>query len=800
MTARTMVISAVMMLMTLVTVDAHCPNYCSGHGECSFDRTMKCTCFSGWMGPDCSLRTCSSGLSWIGFSETTDGLHSQEAECSAMGICNRQTGLCDCNSGFEGLACEKMSCPNACSGHGQCMTVGDAGSTIDGRLLTIDTTYSNWDAQKVQGCVCDAHYHGHDCALRSCPTGDDPDTTGQVDEIQVINCLCDTCSGYFHVTFRGETTGRIAHNAVATIDLEDSDVRTAGIGAGESIQAKLEALTTLNGVTITLTSVGGGVCGSDTPATEILFNENGGDLPSIEVTSFLVAGVGSVGLSVDHGGTGSSVDGTTEDAVCSNRGICDESRGICSCFPGYGSSDGDGNNGTLPDCGARNYETDYLDCPNGCQSRGDCDLASLTCTCYSGFTGGDCSLRECPFHNAWFDEPFAQDQAHAPARCSNMGKCNYNSGECVCQSGFTGAACQRMECVGSESLRPCNQRGRCLSNKELARVGTINGEFIGQKEVQNVTCFAATGTFTLSFRRTVTNALAYDADEATVRTALEALVTVGLVTVNYIYPSTGACSTDGSSMLITFDYNFGDLDLMEAATSSGDDILVEEVVQGSRVTYGETEGNSATWDADMIHGCLCDGTPNLNKTLPTGDTGFYIDYACSQRSCPYGHDVLLLEDSPLPTIQSFTCFLTTGSFVLEFRGQRTDAIAFDASEDDIKTALQSIHSIGLVDVTFITGLAPCDASGADTYIMFATELDELPLLKAFPSTNELADMSVSLVQNTNTTSTECASRGICDRELGVCKCFTGFVSGDGFGGRGGRGDCGTQDPLFVASP
>lgn len=31
-----------------------------------------------------------------------------------------------------------------------------------------------------QGCLCDEGYEGHDCVLRSCPFGDDPDTHSQV--------------------------------------------------------------------------------------------------------------------------------------------------------------------------------------------------------------------------------------------------------------------------------------------------------------------------------------------------------------------------------------------------------------------------------------------------------------------------------------------------------------------------------------------------------------------------------------------------------------------------------------------
>ena len=34
--------------------------------------------------------------------------------------------------------------------------------------------YDNaWDAQRAQGCKCDAGYRGPDCSLKECPSGDD---------------------------------------------------------------------------------------------------------------------------------------------------------------------------------------------------------------------------------------------------------------------------------------------------------------------------------------------------------------------------------------------------------------------------------------------------------------------------------------------------------------------------------------------------------------------------------------------------------------------------------------------------
>ena len=54
--------------------------------------------------------------------------------------------------------------------------------------------------------------------------------------------------------------------------------------------------------------------------------------------------------------------GTKEDETCSGRGLCDETTGSCTCFPGFGSSDGQGGKGMLDDCG---YVIPIFRCEDG---------------------------------------------------------------------------------------------------------------------------------------------------------------------------------------------------------------------------------------------------------------------------------------------------------------------------------------------------------------------------------------------------------------------------------------------------
>jgi hypothetical protein len=74
----------VCVVATMGLASAGCPNFCSGHGDCSTDGLLTCSCYTGFQGPDCSERTCPYGVQWSGVSTTTDGLHAQRSECSNM--------------------------------------------------------------------------------------------------------------------------------------------------------------------------------------------------------------------------------------------------------------------------------------------------------------------------------------------------------------------------------------------------------------------------------------------------------------------------------------------------------------------------------------------------------------------------------------------------------------------------------------------------------------------------------------------------------------------------------------------
>jgi hypothetical protein len=76
--------------------------------------------------------------------------------------------------------------------------------------------------------------------------------------------------------------------------------------------------------------------------------------------------------------------------------------------------------------------------------------------------------RTCPRDVSWFTFPTTNNVAHLyeSVECSSMGICDRALGTCACKTGFTGAACEFMDCPGI--LQPCNGRGQCLDMATLA--------------------------------------------------------------------------------------------------------------------------------------------------------------------------------------------------------------------------------------------------------------------------------------------------------------------------------------------
>jgi hypothetical protein len=166
-------------------------------------------CYRNWMANDCSERVCQFGLAHVDtpkgdmdassgelsspdttvivnsevypygtteqFPNMVDSAGNQLSntahyymECSNKGLCDRESGSCECFEGYEGSACQRASCPGDCSGHGVCNTIKEIAKHDNGNI------YELWDEDITLGCECDAGYYGADCSLRRCKYGADP--------------------------------------------------------------------------------------------------------------------------------------------------------------------------------------------------------------------------------------------------------------------------------------------------------------------------------------------------------------------------------------------------------------------------------------------------------------------------------------------------------------------------------------------------------------------------------------------------------------------------------------------------
>jgi hypothetical protein len=164
---------------------------CSGRGEC--DVYSRCACSRGFEGPSCALRTCPSAEAWGLLSgehvpaESSAGFQSAphlDAVCAGRGLCDQSTGHCACQFGFDGAACERMSCPLGsplhdgrllpCSGRGLCTDLARLAHEFNFWDFPRPTYTEPWDKEKIYGCLCDEGYSGYDCSLSECAVGDDP--------------------------------------------------------------------------------------------------------------------------------------------------------------------------------------------------------------------------------------------------------------------------------------------------------------------------------------------------------------------------------------------------------------------------------------------------------------------------------------------------------------------------------------------------------------------------------------------------------------------------------------------------
>ncbi|KAK1934620.1 Tenascin-X [Phytophthora citrophthora] len=291
-----------------------------------------CLCDDGFGGYDCSQPQCPTGRAWVEEASTDNVAHTSVVPCSNAVRTLYSLLISDvlaANTTIQGNGA-------ICNNRGTCRTLRELAAltpttsfTAAGFVYGSDpNALSTWDTDMAQGCYCDkvpldrgksVRYSGYSCSKIPCPSGDDPWTVNQVDEVQAVTCSAD--GGVFALSFRGETTLPIQFSA-----------------SPAAVKSALERLLTITSVGITFSS-GISACSSA---------GNAGDLPLLSVYS----------TALTHSSTSVAANvlpitqGTKEDTVCNNRGRCDEDTGNCICSQNHASSNAIGGIGTFGDCGA----------------------------------------------------------------------------------------------------------------------------------------------------------------------------------------------------------------------------------------------------------------------------------------------------------------------------------------------------------------------------------------------------------------------------------------------------------------
>lgn len=262
-------------------VSGECANACNGHGKCtSYDM---CICNRNWQASDCSERVCMFGLAHVdtpkgdldasgsvtnankvviensfvypyGTTEQfpqmqdsdlhtlTDTAH-YYMECSNKGKCDRSTGECQCFDGYDGVACQRASCPgypNSCSGHGVCKTIKQLAGSDSGNV------YELWDKDATMGCECDKGYFGPDCSQRECKYGVDPLYLDDAATVKYSIFDVATLTTAATSTFTdGESDVKPGYWAIRFFDIHGEDWVTQPIVAGSDCDDVVTVLETL---------------------------------------------------------------------------------------------------------------------------------------------------------------------------------------------------------------------------------------------------------------------------------------------------------------------------------------------------------------------------------------------------------------------------------------------------------------------------------------------------------------------------------------------------------------------------
>jgi hypothetical protein len=189
------------------------------------------------------------------------------------------------------------------------------------------------------------------------------------------------------------------------------------------------------------------------------------------------------------------------------------------------------------------------------------------------------------------------------------------------------------------------------------------------------------GTFTLDHEGYVTEPIAFDATASDVKSKLEALVSVNTVLVDRSEND----GDGGFTWSVTFAQNFGDLNMLVASNAgligASPQVTVTEKIKGSLAAGNDEVQRIVTTSAhvDEVQVVVTDAT-RINEVQQIKTSATDID--------------------EIQTIQTTAnSQIVGGTFRLQYKGETTDRIGFDASASGVAYTLGLLTSIPSVTVT-----------------------------------------------------------------------------------------------------
>lgn len=374
------------------------------------------------------------------------------SECSGKGLCNRESGQCECYPGYEGVGCTRTSCPNACSGHGVCQRISD-----------VTSSYYLWDRKKTQVCTCDSGYTGIDCSQRICPSGNDPITRptsqssttdnaayfhllphsdGDEPEIQTFGYITSLQSGDFaleftdefgdkwttktmdfltataknveealealpnhvvqdvHVSYRflndmvyydnAGTETAVDYTGCSLVDTDDDEITDSNACHGLPRMFQITFVTNSGnianlGVRYSVTDASGATESDTNGAFTQLATCGDGTLQSSETVSCVFDGYGQATRSMADVIEAIGFEGTIEAALA---GLTDDYATLNARNAGVYYSGHTDSRMVVANTGRTGSQENQL-----CSNRGICDYSTGLCSCFNGFTDDDCSVQ-----------------------------------------------------------------------------------------------------------------------------------------------------------------------------------------------------------------------------------------------------------------------------------------------------------------------------------------------------------------------------------------------------------------------